>query len=194
MIVCKKPCTVYDVDLAGLSALTVLGLLTYFAVVVPMRMHWNSYRDLSARQHSSETAVRQTGNQLRRVEADVTRLQAAIVTLARQAPQPGSLPQFLSRATVLAEGTQLEVFQVIPHATRAVDECLVADIEMSGRGHSLDFIRFLDALARENPYQSLRQFSITRREQSDDGLCDLSWTIRLHMLPLDFAGHTEGQL
>lgn len=193
MIVCKKPCTLYDVDLAGLSALTVLGLLTYFAVVVPIQTHWDTYRDLSARQNFSETVLRQTGSQLRKVEADTARLQATIATLARQVPQPGWLPQFLSRATVLAEGTQLEVFQVIPHAMQAVDECLVADVEMSGRGHSLDFIRFLDALGRENPYQSLRQFSITRREESDDGLCDLSWTIRLRMLPAASPGQTEGQ-
>jgi Tfp pilus assembly protein PilO len=193
MIVCKKPCTIYDVDLAGLSALTVLGLLTYFVVVLPVRTHWDTYRELSARQHSSETAIRQTDGQLRKAESDIARLQAAIVKLSRQAPQAGSLPQFLSRATVLAEGAQLEVFQVVPHATRAVDECLVAEIEMSGRGHSLDFVRFLDTLARENPYQSLQQFSITRREESDDGVCDLSWTIRLRMLPVKSPAYTEGQ-
>jgi hypothetical protein len=194
MIVCKKPWTIYDVDLAGLSALTVLGLLTYFVVILPVRRHWDSYRDLSAQQQSSETVLRQTGNQLRRVEADVARLKAAIVSLAEQAPQPSSLPQFLSRTTILAEGMQLEVFQVIPHTIQTVDGCPVADIEMSGRGYSLDFIRFLDMLARENPYQSLRRFSITRLEQPEGGLCDLSWTVRLHMLPLDSPEHTEEQL
>ena len=102
MIVCKKPWTIYDVDLAGLSALTVLGLLTYFLVILPVREHWDSYRDLSVQQQSSETVLRQTGNQLRKVEADVARLKAAIVSLAEQAPQPSSLPQFLSRTTILA--------------------------------------------------------------------------------------------
>jgi hypothetical protein len=188
MIICKRPCTLYDVDVAGLGGLVLLAALAYFVIVVPMRAHWSTYRDLSAQHRSAEAVAQQTGNRVRQAGADIARLGDGVAALAERAPEPGSLPQFLSRATDLAEQAQLEVFQVLPHATRAVDEYLIADIEMSGCGRSLDFIGFLDALARENPYQSLQQFSITQPDGPDDGLCDLSWTIRLYMLPSEPSG------
>jgi len=185
MIICRRPITVYDVDLAGFFSLGVIAALAYYLVAMPLQDRFGEYRTLSARQLTVEAMARQTGNRVRAVEAEVAQLNTTVAELIEQAPQTDSLPRFLNRATDLAERARLEVSQVVPQATRNEGEYIVADVQMSGRGRSIDFIKFLDTLAREDRYHTLQQFSITRSNDGQDERCALSWTLRLYMLPAE---------
>ena len=47
MIVCKKPCTLYDVDLLGAAGVLALGLAAWWLVVAPWQQMWHDYQALS---------------------------------------------------------------------------------------------------------------------------------------------------
>jgi hypothetical protein len=85
--------------------------------------------------------------------------------------------------TDLAKDAELELINVAPRPAVAEGAYLVSDIEVTSRGRSHDFIRFLDQLALGNPYQALRSCSITHLASSDRTTCDLTWTVRLYVLP-----------
>ena len=182
MIICKRPFVLYDVDAAGVAALVLLGVVAYFAVFIPVQAQQKASRALRTELTDTRSTTGQTAAQLQTVRQDVAQLQRCLADGAAQAPTATSLTQFLSRIALLAEDANLQVLQIVPAPTQRVGDHLTSDVHISGRGRSLDFIRFLDRLARENPYQSLQRFSITQDEGAADELCTLSWTIRLNML------------
>ena len=192
MILCKKPCVLYDVDAAGILALVVLGVAAYLTAFVPLAEHESALRAIRADLVATRTATEQTGDRLARSEEDVELLRTHVAARVVEAPTAASITQFLSRAAALAGESNLQVLQVTPAPTKPTGDHLTSDIRMTARGHSLDFIRFLDRLARSNPYQTLERFSITRSEKATSGTCGLAWTIRLHILPPDFPVPTEG--
>ena len=183
MIICKRPVVLYDVDAAGVAALVLLGVVAYFAVFVPVQAQQKAVGALRSELGATRSATGQTGAHLRTLRQDVAQLQRCLADGAAQAPTATSLTQFLSRIAVLAEEANLQVLQIVPAPTQRVEDHLTSDVHISGRGRSLDFIRFLDRLARENPYQSLQRFSVTQEADAEQGVCTLSWTVRLNMLP-----------
>ena len=190
MIVSRKPCTIYDVDVIGVAALVVTGLAAWFGVIVPASANATEYQALSARIAAAETKLEHAGEQLRNVNARITALQNGVADRTRDAPKSGALTPFVQCAASLAEECELQVAQVLPQPVRHADGYLIGDVWFSGRGTSLNFARFLDQLARVNPYHGVEGFSIKRSGgEPDDPECALSWTLRLYMLE-DAPGET----
>jgi len=193
MIVCKKPCTIYDVDVIGVVALIAVGVAACLGVVIPATADASEFRALSAKIAQANSKTEQTGVRLSKVDLQIEELQRGVDEQTRLAPKPGALSPFLQRVASVAEGCNLRIHRVLPQPGQRADGYAIGDIRFSGAGSSLDFVRLLDQLARDNPYYALRDFSIRRSADSTDPGCALSWTLRLYMLDdesLDDAGET----
>jgi len=186
VIVARKPCTLYDFDLLGIAGLVVVGLATWWAVLAPWRQMWAEYRRLAAARDSTERALQQDVVALDRFEQGLGQLQDAVASEADEVPRSNAYAQLLKRMTDAALDTQLEVLNVSPQPIIQRGPYLVSDVKLGGRGRSQDFVRFLDRLAQENPYQALQTCSLTRNAQSGAPLgphCDLNCTVRFYLLP-----------
>lgn len=185
MIVCRQPCTIYDVDVIGVAALAVVALAICFGVILPAGANATEYQALSARIAAANVKLDQTSVKLQKVNAEISLLDQGVADRKRDAPKPGAQTVFLQRVARLAELCELELVQAVPQATRQADGYLVSDVMFTGRGSCPSFIRLLDHLARENPYHALQYFSIRRKPKDGDNRCELSWTLRLYMLEED---------
>lgn len=188
MIVCRKPCTIYDVDVIGVAALVVIALAACFGVIVPARVNATEYRARAAQIAAANAQLEQTHGRLRKINAEITTLRSGVAEHMRAAPKPGAQTQFLQRVASLAKQCNLQIAQVWPQPTQMAKGYLLSDIRFSGRGTALDLARLLDQLARENPYQRLEDFAITHAADPEDPRCALSWTLRLYMLADDPLG------
>lgn len=186
MIVCRKPCTLYDFDLLGLAGLVVVGLAAWWAVVAPWRQMWSRYAELVDAQEHTERALRQEVAALDGFEQGLAQLEDAVVSEADDVPRSSAYAQLLRRMTDAALDARLELLNVSPQPLVTRGAYVVSDVRLGGRGRSQDFLRFLDRLAQENPCQSLQMCSLTRSGQADtqgSALCELTWTVRLYLLP-----------
>jgi Tfp pilus assembly protein PilO len=186
VIVCRKPCTLYDFDVLGAAGLVVVGLAAWWAVVAPWRQLYSEYRRLLEARDNTERVLQQEVAALDRFEQGLAQLEDAVASEADDVPRSAAYAQLLKRMTDAALDAQLELLNVSPQPVVARGPYLVSDVKLGGRGRSQDFIRFLDRLAQENPYQSLQMCSLTRATQPGTPgapLCDLSWTVRLYLLP-----------
>lgn len=182
MIVCRKPCTIYDVDVIGIAALVVIALAACFGVIVPASANATEYRALSATIAAVKANAEQTNRQLRKVNGEIGLLRSGVAERTRAAPKPGALTPFLQRVASLAEECDLQIEQVLPQPVRQAGNYLVGEVHFSGRGTALNFAWLLEQLGRENRYHALQEFSITQANDPSDGRCNLSWTLRLYML------------
>jgi Tfp pilus assembly protein PilO len=185
VIVCKKPCTLYDADLLGGAGLLVLALAAWFVVLAPWQRMWHDYRRLVAARSAAESQLRDQVQDVERFEQGLAQLEEVVASEAAKAPRVDALSRLLQGVTDAALSSQLELLSVSPQPTVASGAYLVSDVRLGGRGSSRDFVRFLDRLARENPHQSLEACSITRSPQSADARCDLTWSLRLYLLPAE---------
>jgi hypothetical protein len=183
MIVCKKPCTLYDVDVLGAAGVLVLTLAAWWLVVAPWQHMWRDYQALSAARVVATTQLCDDVKELERFEQGLTQLDELVTADFGDIPRSDSVSQLLRKITALAEGEKLELLNVTPQPATPSGAYLVSDIKVGARGHSRDFIRFLDRLARENPYQSLLTCSINRAAQTAPGICEFDWTVRAYLLP-----------
>lgn len=182
MIITRRPLTIYDVDLAGTGAMAILVLATVWAFLAPAQRCWEACYRRSAQIRATEAASTRLTLRLREAHEALQRLEAALAERGRDVPDRDAITGFLNRAALLADQCGLRIMQMAPDTPRREGAYLVSDIDMAGQGRSLDLIRFLDRLARENRYQSLRRFTVTRTS-AETGDCSLSWVLRLHMLP-----------
>jgi hypothetical protein len=182
MIVCRRPCTVYDVDVIGVAVLVVLALTACFGVIMPASANATQWRALSARIAAVKAVTEQTNGRLRKVNAEISALQTGVAERTRAAPKPGALTSFLQRVAQLAEECGLQITQVLPQPAQQANGCLASDVWFSGRGTGLSFARLLDELVRENPYHALQDFRISHSGDPDDPRCTVSWTLRLYIL------------
>lgn len=183
MIVCRKPYTLYDVDLLGAAGVLALGLAAWWFVVAPWQQMWHDYQALSAARTAATGRLRDDVKELERFEQGLAQLDGLVTADFGDIPRSDSISQLLRKMTDLAKGEQLELLDVTPQPATASGAYWVSDIKVGARGHSRDFMRFLDHLARENPYQSLQTCSISRATQGPPGLCELAWTVRVYLLP-----------
>ena len=183
MIVCKKPCTLYDADLLGAAGVLALGLAAWWLVVAPWQQMWHDYQALSTARAAVSAKLRDDVKELERFEQGLTQLDGLVTADFGDIPRSDSISQLLRKITDLAEGEKLELLNVTPQPATASGAYFVSDIKVGARGHSRDFIRFLDRLARENPYQSLQTCSISRAAQGPPGVCEFAWTVRAYLLP-----------
>ena len=182
MIVCRKPVTLYDVDVIGLSILAVIGAMTYFCVIRPAGANAHEYTALSESVAEARTGTERTSEQLRGVNHKIEQLRNGVNDRVQAAPKPGALTPFLQRVANLALQYDLELNQVVPSPVQPADGYLVNEIAFIGRGQSLDFARLLESLAWENPYFSLQDFSIRGGAGGANSKCEVAWTLRLYML------------
>lgn len=182
MIVCRRPVLIFDVDLIGATVCAALFGLGYLGGVQRVRADWESLGALRARAVAADRACQAVRARLSEAQRTAATLRAAIENRAAEVPGPEALSAFLSRVGVLAAESDLMVQQVAPQPMQVEGAYVVCEIRMSGSGRSLDFIRFLDRLARDSSYHVVRGFRITGAGGQEPN-CALSWTLRLYMLP-----------
>ena len=185
MIVCKKPWTLYDVDVAGMAGVVVLGLAAWWLVVAPWQRVWSDYRGLTGVRSVSQDALNKDMVELERFKQGLEQLEGVVATETRHVPRADSFSRLLEQMTGLAREASLELLNVAPQPATVSGAYVVSDVQVGGRGRSQDFIRFLDRLALENPCQSLQACSITRATKETQPTCELAWTVRLYLLPAD---------
>lgn len=183
MILCKRPLTIYDVDLLGASGLVVLGLAAWWAVALPWQRTARGYHELAARRAALQNGLHAETDQLERSQQQLAQLTEIVRVQTADAPRPNSLSRQLARMAELAKEVNVELLRVVPQPVAGEGAYTVCDIQVTGRGRSHDFIRFLDRLARENPCQTLRACAITRATDDAAATCDLRWTVRFYFLP-----------
>ncbi len=182
MIVCRKPCTLYDVDVIGLVVLLAIVLAACVGVILPAGAKASQHRELSAKIVSASAAADQTGERLRKVNREMKLLQSGVAGHMDSAPKPGALTPFLQRVASLAARCGLEIMQMLPQPVQQADGYRACVVSFSGRGRSRGFARLIHELSWDNPYFSLQSFSIKSSRHTTGSECELSWTLRLYML------------
>jgi Tfp pilus assembly protein PilO len=183
MILARRPLRLFDVDAIGAALLVALGAAGYVGLIEPMRSEWARLEGMRTALHTVRQGESQLAGQLGHLEKDVMRLRAAVGEHAARVPRSDALPQFLSQLVSLAESARLTLQRVTPQAARSEGQYVVGDVTVAASGTSLDFIRFLDSLSADVPYQSITRLSMTGPPAPGDARCAISWTLRLHMLP-----------
>lgn len=183
MIVTRKPCTLYDVDLIGFAVVAAIGVAAWALVIAPWHNTWTRYREATARCAEVESQLQRDLNDLQRFEGDLARIERAGDDQSDRAPTAAAVSHLLRQMTHLAQAAHLDLLSVAPQSMQRDGPYLVHEIQLAGRGCSGDFILYLDQLAREMPYQSLQTCSISRPATSTEPTCELAWSVRLYLLP-----------
>jgi Tfp pilus assembly protein PilO len=184
-ILVKKPFPLYDVDAVGMLAVLLIVAIAYLTGFSSLR----AQRRTIEKRRAELAAIDQAADEVRarrdRIDEDAGRLDARLSTIRAQVPTADSMTQFLSDLAAMARASDLEVLQMIPGPTKVAERRMTNDVRIAARGSSPDFIRFLRQLERANPHQTLKRISIAHMKGSRDGVCELAWTIRFHMMPAD---------
>ncbi len=182
MILCRRPCRLYDVDVAGVVALALIGVATWWVAARPSWRAWERHTQLAAACVAAEARLDADTRALDSFERELQRLNTVVASQADRAPAADSLSQQLRNMTLSAEQEQLTLLNVAPQPSQHRGPYVITDVTVGARGPSRAFLRFLDHLAQTDPYQSLRAFSIARPAGADPNQCDLNWTIRFYLL------------
>jgi Tfp pilus assembly protein PilO len=173
---------IYDVDVLGAAGLLALGVAAWLLVILPWQRTWQGSDSQRARQGTAETQLQDALAELNAFEQQLQRLEGLVAGQADRVPHTDALPDLLRQISELAQSARLELLNVVPRPAVASGPYWLSDIQIGARGESRDFIRFLDQLARLNPYQTLRAATVTRPPAAGPAACDLSWTLRLYLL------------
>lgn len=192
MIVCHKPWTVFDVDLVGAAGVGILLLASAWLVVLPWQRTWSEYQTLAAAQTAAEAQLHEDAVTLDRFGDELEPLDSLVKREAQSVPQASALPELLRRIADTARESNLELMSVTPQPVSPAGAYLTTDIQFGGRGASLDFIRFLDQLARENPYQALQTCAVSRSAGTAAATCEMTWALRLFLLPAENPADSGG--
>jgi len=187
MIVCRRPFRLYDVDILGLAGVAALAGLAIWLLVFPWQETWEGYQGLASKRTVARQQLDSAILQLESYERGVAELERVLAAQIEVAPSASVFSAMLQKMTDVAQGSHLVITSVTPEPMKPQGDYLVSDVEVRGRGRSADFVRFLDELAQKNPYQALVACSIEKRKNNPDGLCDVSWTVRLYFLPETIA-------
>lgn len=186
IVITRRPVAIYDVDLVGgllLVALVVTGIVAFG---VPAQQSLKSYNALMAQVRSAEVDAGASGSELRRLQEEIEHAERLLQEQRAAAPTSGDLPGLITQVTQMARDSNLEVLQVTPQTSQPDGRLRSAEAIFVGRGESLDFVRYVAALARTTPNAAMSSFVI--RAPADGGReCELTWTLRFRVLP---AGET----
>jgi Tfp pilus assembly protein PilO len=191
VIVSRKPLVLYDVDVLGLAGTLLLVMAAWWCVARPWRDTWQRYRTLAARHTTVRKALQADVQEMQRFSAELTDTRGAVAAQVARAPRASALSQLLQEMADTAKEAQLELLTVTPQPAGKENEYTITDIQVVGRGRSAEFMRFLDRFAQRNPYQSLQQCAISRPPSTTQPACELSWSVRLYMLPNEPATTPE---
>jgi hypothetical protein len=193
MILCRKPCVLFDVDVIAGAILLVIALASYFGVIRPAYANAAGYRDLAAKIEAANAQVSATSEKLSVVHGQVERLREGVALQSEAAPKADALTPFLGRIADLADECGVTIAQVAPRPLRRNDGYLSGDIFFTGTGGSLGFARLLNRLSCEHPYFTLEEYSLKRAAGAGSQACELVWTLRLYMLEEGAADRKGGQ-
>ncbi len=168
--------------MAGVAALVLLGAATWWVGVRPCRQIWRDYGTLVEARTDAEQNLDADSRELARFQRELGRLDEVVAAQAGRAPGVAAFSQLLETMTSLAAEEQLTLLNVAPQPVQSSGSYTIADVTVGARGSSRAFLRFMDRLAQENPYQSLHSFSVTRPSGGDPNQCELSWTVRFYLL------------
>lgn len=189
MILLRKPFTLFDVDVLGLLGLLGLGAVAGWLVVQTAAVQ-TGLRELQARLRNAEPQRRQQLQKLESLQQELDALRAEVAARQAEAPGADAVAGFVGQIAHLAADTGLDLQNVTPGPIAEENGRLHCDVQVVGRGGSLDFVRFLFQLAARNPYQTLRTFTINRPAGPEPPICQITWTLRLYMVapPKPLAG------
>ena len=193
MVICRKPFTLFDVDILGAGALLVLIAGGWWFVINPWSTLWTQYRSMAERRATARANLKSDLHELERFDAGLASLRTTVQEQARIAPSAGSVSGALKELTELAKREHLTLLGVTPQPATQSGDYVCADIRVIGRGQSGDFVRFLDRFSAANPYQSLESCVISRDRRSTDAECELSWQTRLYLIPDAPLGESSGE-
>jgi len=182
MIVCRRPWTLFDVDIGGAAAVAAILATTVWLVLGPWQQTWADYGRLSRQRTEMRVGLQQDLARVERYERGVQELSETAADQLAHAPTVDGYPQLLRQMTELAAESQLQLLSVAPQPPVPSGPYLVSDVQVGGRGRSRDFILFLDRLAQANPYQVLRACSLSRPPGATEPQCDLNFTVRVYLL------------
>ncbi len=191
MIICRKPITLYDVDVLGAVGVVVLSVAIWWLVVVPWQQTLRRHGETVAQRTAAQARLQADLAASEQFAEEMAQVERAVATQTALVPRSDSLSRLLSELTELAKESRLELLSVAPQPAISEGAYLVSDIQVSGRGQARDFVQFLDQMASNNPYQTLRGCSISRPANNPQATCDLTWTVRLYLLP-QLAGVSDG--
>ncbi len=187
MIISRRPWILFDVDVLGAAVVLLLGVAAWWSVLRPWQQTWADYRAAVTSRAVVTAKLEEEQLALREFELNLAPLQDTIAAQFKQIPAVDAFSNLLRQLTDVAHEARLELLSVEPQPMLAQGTYLISDIQVGARGRSPDFVRFLDRLAQENPYQTLRLCSIQRPAASEMPTCNLNWTIRMYLLPLSTA-------
>jgi Tfp pilus assembly protein PilO len=192
MILVRRPVTLYDVDALGLAAALAMLLSGWLLVLSPWQRMWDEYQALVRAHHRVERELGQDAVELQRAQERLTRLEQIAAAPSTTLPDGSAAPRLLEEIATLARASGLELRSMVPRPPELHGPHLVQDIDLEGRGASIDFLAFLRRLAQANPCQSLEDCTIKRMAIETNPECALRWTLRLFLRPPDSpVGHSS---
>lgn len=182
MILCRRPIRIFDVDLAGAAAVLGALLIGYFVVLVPAWSRMRDARALGQQRLAAEAAMRQGQERLASCEEDIARLERGIALRLAETPSLQRRAELLNEVVRLARACGLEMVQVLPQPPQIDGPRAIAETRFVGAGDMPGLVRFLDALAAARPEHSVHEIVITPAQSGDPGRCEISCTLRFHLL------------
>jgi Tfp pilus assembly protein PilO len=183
VILIRRPCLVFDVDLIGAGGILVFIAAIGWLLIDPRLGNAQTIHDIHRELALSEPQRRDLVQELQATYEDIASLRKAVAAHEGQAPHSNAVPQFISEVMAVAAADRIKILTISPGQIQTQPEYLYCDILVDAEGGSVDFIAFLTALAARNPHQSLHSFSLTRAPGPGPGPCRLNCTLRLYMLP-----------
>ncbi|MBN2447266.1 MAG: type 4a pilus biogenesis protein PilO [Phycisphaerae bacterium] len=184
---------IYKLDLGAAALLVAAAAGAYFVAIRPEEDQARRGSEIAAKLNAAQTHVAATRAQLDGLVADIEKLRTLVDQRLDDAPEATQLNEIRSRIVSHAKDAGLDIKSILPQPTRPTGEYLTSDFQIEATGHLDGLITFLDTLGAEHPYHAVQAFSLTRDEISDDGLCDVSISLRLHMLPESHASAAGGR-
>lgn len=187
MMICNRPVRVFDVDVIGAGVFTLLLLSGYFGIIVPAGSHARAHQRLAGELRHAEESLDVASERLTRMRRDIELLESAIGRSLERAPRAAQRAHILSRIVGLADETGLRLHEVVPQPLAAEGALTFADARIAGVGTLPDVVRFLTALARELPGHSIESLTVRAPSPSDQPRCTIEITLRMRLLPDEFA-------
>jgi hypothetical protein len=191
LVVCRKPWTLYDVDLVGALVVAALLIAGGWLTAARWKDTWSEYQRLAHARAVAEAKLQEDVQEIGQFQQRLAPLQQLVNAQGDRVPAASAFPHLLRQVTDIARDSDLDLVSVAPEPAAPQGSYLVCDVVFEAHGHSLSLVRFLDRLAQDNPYQSLVACSINRHAASPERTCELAWVVRLYMMPTTTAALPE---
>ncbi len=172
MIIARRPCLIFDVDLIGLAALLGLAAMAWFVAIRPQQQDARKLAQLALQLDQARLTLQQKRDQLRAVQDQTERLAGLLARGKRTEPPARSMAEHVSLVLAAAGRCGLDVIDFTPTDPSGDDP---AGLTLRCRGTSRAFLEFLRTCARREPRHRIERFAIRVR---GDGVCELECVMR----------------